>query len=167
MPPATQASHWIAFLNAIAPICGYFIAAIALWVASRQSKTSREKLRLDLYDKRFAVYERTLAFYQALEGPPESLQSDAFRSVGKEFIKAYRESQFLFEAGSGIFELLGQMKARAARIEGCKTHAKELDPETALKLFEAATEAQRFWDASIEKLEQAIAPYLNFHKVLS
>jgi hypothetical protein len=68
MPPATQASHWIAFLNAIAPICGYSIAAIALWVASRQSKTSREKLRLDLYDKRFAVYERTLAFYSALLG---------------------------------------------------------------------------------------------------
>jgi hypothetical protein len=164
MPPAAQASPWIAFLVAIASVC---VGALAVWVALRQSKTSRQKLRLDLYDKRFAVFERTLAFYSALLGSAESLQSDAFESLFREFIRAHNESQFLFDPESGIFKLLGQMVQRAGASRGFKTHAREADPNAVLELHKNFQEALTFWYTSMGQLGQAIAPYLNFHKVLS
>lgn len=46
--------HWTAYLTAIVlPV----IALIAAWIAFRQSQIARNKLKLDLFDKRMAVYE--------------------------------------------------------------------------------------------------------------
>lgn len=45
--------YWTSYVTAIAlPI----IAAIAAWIAFRQSQIARNKLKLDLFDKRMAVY---------------------------------------------------------------------------------------------------------------
>lgn len=46
--------HWTAYLTAIAiPI----IALVAAWVAFRQWQIARNKLKLDLFEKRMAVYD--------------------------------------------------------------------------------------------------------------
>lgn len=46
--------HWTGYATAIAvPI----IALIGAWIAFRQSQIARNKLKLDLYDRRFKVYE--------------------------------------------------------------------------------------------------------------
>ena len=46
--------HWTAYTTAIVvPI----IALIAAWIAFRQSQIARNKLKLDLFEKRLAVYE--------------------------------------------------------------------------------------------------------------
>jgi len=45
--------HWTEYISAIVlPI----IAGIAAWIAFRQSQIARNKLKLDLFDKRMAVY---------------------------------------------------------------------------------------------------------------
>ena len=61
--PAPDTHNWVSYFSAIMSSC---VATMALWVASRQSKTNMAKLRLDLYDKRFAIYENTLGFFQVL-----------------------------------------------------------------------------------------------------
>jgi hypothetical protein len=46
--------HWTAYISAVVvPI----IALIAAWIAFRQSQIARNKLKLDLFEKRMAVYE--------------------------------------------------------------------------------------------------------------
>lgn len=48
------APHWTAYITAVViPI----IALIAAWIAFRQSQIARNKLKLDLFEKRMAVYE--------------------------------------------------------------------------------------------------------------
>jgi len=45
--------HWTTYISAIVlPI----IAGIAAWIAFRQSQHARNKLKLDLFDKRMAVF---------------------------------------------------------------------------------------------------------------
>lgn len=46
--------HWTAYVSAIALPT---IALIAAWIAFRQSQIARNKLRLDLFDKRMEVYK--------------------------------------------------------------------------------------------------------------
>lgn len=57
--------HWTAYVTAVVvPV----IALIAAWIAFRQWQIARNKLKLDLYDKRMAVCEvvrKTLGVAQA------------------------------------------------------------------------------------------------------
>ena len=63
--PASASPHWTAYLQAIGtPIVAVIAAGIAASIAYRQWKTAhaavqtaKNKLKLDLFDKRFAVYQ--------------------------------------------------------------------------------------------------------------
>ena len=156
-------------LDCVIAVTPVLISALVAWIARQQWRTNREKLRLDLYERRFAVYESTLAFYQALIGGGEPIPSESFSAVQKSFVKSYRESQFLFKPDSGIFALLGEVHSRSFSIIGLKEEGKGLSthPETFRKVTAEASETLSFLHRAIEKLEHEIAPYLNFHKVLA
>jgi hypothetical protein len=124
------------------------------------------KLRLDLYDKRFAIYEDALAFYQALGGSPNSLQSETFAAVQRSFIKSYRESQFLFDADSGVFELLGKLNLDAVKVIVSKTRAHEMGGERAAKLVAEANDVYAAIEKSVSALERSISPYIRFNRAL-
>jgi len=42
------------------------VAGLGLYIAYRQWKTSRDRLKLDLFEKRFAVYEATRTFIKSI-----------------------------------------------------------------------------------------------------
>jgi hypothetical protein len=51
---AATTPHWTAYVTAVVvPV----IALIGAWIAFRQSQIARNKLKLDLYDRRFEIYE--------------------------------------------------------------------------------------------------------------
>jgi hypothetical protein len=53
MPPQVE-PHWTQYMTALmTPL----VAAIAAYVAWKQSSIARNKLKLDLFDRRFAVYD--------------------------------------------------------------------------------------------------------------
>jgi len=160
---ASEPHQWISYIGGL---LSPFIAAMALWVASRQSKTNVAKLRLDLYDKRFAIYETTLTFHQALGGLPGSLLQEPFVSLQRQFVKAHRESQFLFDADAGIFELLGQINLSAFKVIAGKTRAHDMGGDRGAKLVAEANDVYVSIEKSINQLEQALGPYIRFNKAL-
>lgn len=167
MSYVSQSKDYVDYVAAFVPA---LVALFVAWVAWRQFKLGRDKLRLDLYERRFAVYERTLTFYNALiAGSAESLQSESFFQLHLDFIKTCKESQFLFESDTGIFQLLEELQSRAFKVTGFKVHGCMVadHPETLLKMSNDATEAISYFDTAIKTLEREIAPYLNFRKVLS
>lgn len=91
------------------------IAIASTRIANRQALTNEEKLRLDLYNKRFEIYRRSVDFYQVLESWDGSEQA---KSVHKLFIIAKLESVFLFEPESGISQTLEDMHKRAFKVIG-------------------------------------------------
>ncbi|MBU9163590.1 hypothetical protein [Burkholderia multivorans] len=163
MTPANIAS----LITAIPTI---LISACVAWIAYQQHRTNREKLRLDLYDRRFGVYTASIDFYHVLSSYDES--NEQHREAHRSFVKAVRESRFLFGHDSEIVSLLEEMHTRAARIMGYKTHGKELrdsDPNESRKRFEVQ-QADYFWigsDRGLLRLEAALSPFLDFRKTRS
>jgi len=146
-----------------------FTALLVAWIAFRQYGLGRDKIRLDLYERRFAAYEATLIFYQALTGASDIVRSETFNTVHRNFIKAYRESQFLFKSESGIFDLLGQLHERSFKIIGFKTIAERgaLPAEVLMKMSNESLDALEFFNKTIAEIESRIDPYLDFRRVLA
>jgi hypothetical protein len=150
------------------------VSAVSVCFAGAVWWTSREKLRLDLYNRRFDIYSRTLDFFHALGGwePTDaerattSLQdSPALANAQKSFIKASREAQFLFDDASGVQKLLEQVNTDAFWVIGYKRDlpGKSLDPPTVISAFNEFTERMNRINASIPLLEARMSRCLDFH----
>ena len=154
------------FLIKITPIV---ISLCVLLVALHQSKISKEKVRLDLYNRRFDIYSRTLGFFQALLSYDASKPKDNFLLLHNDFVKSYKESQFLFDKDSGIYELLTEMHKKSFKITGFEAISQELARAGAQdELIRGFQESQDAWNwigEGISKLEKSMGPYLNFHKI--
>jgi hypothetical protein len=129
------------------------VSALVL-VAWGQLKRDKQRLRLELYDRRFAIFEKTVVFYRALEG---STESDEFKSRHRGFIDACDESRFLFKPSSGIFEMLDELR------KNCLARKPRADNSTP----ESVATYWKWLDRQLSQLRDKLGPYLNFQKALS
>lgn len=84
-------------------------AAIALIVAViswQQWKVNRERLRLELYDRRFGIYVAVLNYYREildLTGREiELVNRESLKQIQNDFIKSHLGSRFLYSAEPSI-----------------------------------------------------------------
>ena len=139
--------------------------AIGTWlITRRQATTSEEKLRLDLYERRFDVYSRSIDFYQSLESWTGS-QSN--RETHRLFIKAKLESSFLFPVESGIQKRLQEMDGGAFKLIGYKDTlvGSSIDAHTKSRFHGEAMGGLSNFDKGIQELQAQMAPYLDFHDI--
>ncbi len=136
---------------------GVATVVIAIYVAAigtSQWYVSREKLRLDLYERRFDVLARTLDFVQGLAKWHSLSESDQEQKHSA-FIRAARESRFLFASEPRICQLLDEINVRSAeqlfvyRSTG-KTQPLILDPTKET--------------ADLLRLETLLSPFLAFRQ---
>jgi hypothetical protein len=152
-------------ISVFTPLLTPLIALIASYIAIQQWRTNKEKLRLDLYDKRFAVYENTLALYRMLMS--ETLLTEKEKiDIQSNFIKSYRESQFLFSDSDGITKLLGDISSKTPVINNILSIHKAYigNPDMQVQAHMNHLEALTFLNNSMPELEKRLAKYLNFHK---
>jgi hypothetical protein len=124
-----------------------------------------EKLRLDLYDRRFEIFSSIFDFYEAMtgwEGTPEQ------KAARTRFFRAYQESGFLFTQASGIPDILKMLNDEAAKVIGYKENrdSYKSDPTFSREQFNQVTDIQiRVFDDGLAKLKAAMFPYLDFSKI--
>jgi len=140
-------------------------------------RTNHQKLRLDLYNRRFDVYSRTLDFYHALqEWEPTDVEktttslhdSPELRATQRAFIKAKEEARFLFDDDAGIHGQLEQMHKDTIGIIGYKRdYAPKLGGQTQMIIAAHAefTERLNRINDAIPALQKALSDYLDFHAV--
>lgn len=132
---------------------------------SHAAQLQNEKLRLDLYDRRFEIFDSIFDFYDAMvswKATPEQ------KGARKRFFRAYQEAGFLFTKESGIPDLLKSLNDDAMKVIGYKEHrdSYKADPALSLQLFNEATEIQtRVFDEGLTKLRAAMFQYLDFTKI--
>lgn len=148
---------------AIAPLVISLAVACIGWL---QYKINRHKFRLDLYNRRFAVYESTLSYFQSYYSESSTAESTALSS--REFIRAYRESFFLFGAKSGVYQKLTSLKDTLSFLCQHKERftSKPYDEDE----YRASTAAkQKLPDLSalMRALEDELLPWLDFRKIES
>lgn len=136
------------------------VSVLSFFVAS-------EKFRLDLYNKRFEIYNRTVRFYQLLMKSNGINDDDVFLSARNDFITASRESQFLFSPESGIPDLLLRLNKASFIITGLRETQREMPVEQKIALQKQFGDALMLWNESLEPLEVMMSPYLNYHYAFS
>ena len=139
------------------------ISIIALIIATFSFFVASEKFRLDLYNKRFDIYVRTVKLYQALLKPERDYEAETFAALRNDFIIATRESQFLFKPESGVYSLLSSLNSNSFKITRQKDKPEGLLPDEVIDNQRQFSEAVTRWNSSMEPLEAMLAPYLNYH----
>lgn len=95
------------------------IALLAAYIAWQQWKTNERKLKLDLYDRRFRIYEATrqliLSIIRNADVESEEIQK---------FQLTVAEARFLF--GSDITGYLEEIQSRAIQFRSCNGQYRDL-----------------------------------------
>src|SRR5208282_4349068 len=111
-------SCWTEFaLRLAVPVATVLVAAFVAAITWHQWRINREKLRLDLYQRRFEIYLRVLDFHMALWQQDEP-KLDVLHVT---FMKAFWESKFLFPSESGIYDFLDEYNLRTSRVRVYKS----------------------------------------------
>lgn len=126
------------------------MAGFLAYIAYQQLETNRNKLKLDLYNKRFEVYSVSLTFYQELTG------SGASKELVREFIEKKEAAKFLFSTEPSIYSLLDEMHEKSFKINAVKKNRDDLvdNIEVMDLLAKDATEAANWFGPAIKELSQ-------------
>ena len=107
------------------------VPAIAALAALLAWRVARDKLKLDLYDRRFAIYDAALDYYFLRTGHHTSSDPETRERIERKCIKACREARFLFDERSGVVPALDRVRCLA---EGSQPKLME-DLEAAMARF--------------------------------
>jgi hypothetical protein len=85
----TCSPHWTAYLSALlTPV----VAALGLWIAYRQWRLGQNKLKLDLFEKRFSVYVGARDLLASIMTSGKAKDEELFK-----FLSATREAKWLLD----------------------------------------------------------------------
>lgn len=139
------------------------IAFISASISYFQYKTNKDKLLLDLYNKRFEVYSQLIDLYLAYyKNTDDSEGVASFKTSRNTFVKYHRESQFLFDEESGVYSkittLLEELNFLAAFLE---------DPNLSCEgaIGQRKSNSHKKLDTLMHEIETAMKPYLYFGNV--
>ncbi|MDD2468199.1 MAG: hypothetical protein PHI97_29825 [Desulfobulbus sp.] len=144
------------------PILISFVILVIAWV---QLSINRSQLRLNLYNRRFAVYDKTLS-YCLIYMKPEKRTDVEIRERETEFVRAYRESIFLFGENSNVHKALTEIKYTLGQLIGLKEDLNSKRPDTdehkeIFRLIQLQPDLAKL----LQKLELSLWPWLDFHKI--
>ena len=128
-------------------------------IAYQQWRVARNKLRLDLFDRRYKVYESTRKFLSVIFREARFEDSDLFT-----FFAGTSDAEFLFD--SSVVKYLDQIRNRALDM---RTHQKkyELMPvgEERSKHIEAELIELNWLTSQLREMSKVFVPYLGFAHV--
>jgi len=132
------------------------IAVFATYVAYRQYALGREKFKLDLFDKRFAVFAATRRFLTHVLQQANVSMEQLF-----EYRAGVAEATFLFD--DGIVDYLKSIDERALRLWASMETMKPLPVgEARTTAAREVSEAVQWLADQLPELKIRFAPYLRF-----
>ncbi len=149
------------YVTAFTPIVVTVFVAVIGWL---QWKTSSEKLRLDLYNRRFDIFSNTVNFYQKVTGAWAASDIEA-KDTRLRFIKSCLEANFLFDNDSGIQELLNEIDIKSSHVIAMKEGLFTGMPRELLMIEHEKFMSELEWIRNaMPRLQEKMSRYLNFHK---
>ena len=143
----------------LAPIATLIVGLAVAFIAWQQWQLARNKLRLDLFDRRYKVYDATRKFLSVILGKADFLDSQLF-----EFYAGTCDAEFLFE--SDVVHYLAELRKRAIDM---RTHQHVFDPlpvgEERSRHVQAAHDQLLWLSEQITAQKSVFAPYLSFAKI--
>ena len=154
-------------------VAGLFVvlaAALAWMSVQRQIRATEKievtKLRLELYNRRYNIFDSIFDFYEALSGWKGTAEQLAAQ---RRFFRASIEARLLFDDASGIAETLERLHKESGKVIGFKEHGKEYMTGGAAFYIEEFQKSNHVllvdFEAALMKLKAELGKYLNFHTV--
>ena len=156
----TSLPYFLLVIQAIGPTAvAVVVGSIAGYVAYRQWRTANNRLKFDLYEKRYAVYQATKLLIEKIAIHGQTLPGD----IG-EFHQAIRGSEFLFEGKTRAYLMkLSDLafKAHLAR----RRQSRVSDQSKLEKLVDEEEEILNFLQSQDAELEKIFGRYLDLSRV--
>jgi ribulose 1,5-bisphosphate synthetase/thiazole synthase len=140
------------FLSTITVIIGASVASAAYL----QYRLAKNKFRLDLFEKRFAVYKGAQAFLNKIMNKGRVELNDLF-----EFRAATQDAIFLFE--NDISEFMNSLDEKACTVGMIEEQFKDLEVgEERSRLAKEKSEGLNWLLGQLPRLKDVFGPYLKF-----
>ena len=152
-------------LSVLTSTTSLLISIAVFWVAFSQMKRASAKVKLDLYNRRFNIYQITLDYYF-------SLWNDPYPTVTEKsflFTKAFRESKFLFKDNDNVYKTLEKIHKKGAKIRFYKEYKYEMEHNLTKDKLDLDTLHKESSEALLElendliALENYIQKYIQFN----
>lgn len=153
-------------LRAVTTLATIVLGYFAWKIAHRQAQTASDKLKLDLFDRRYAVYLALTNWISDLQGRvvPDDDYTEHMRKI--------EPVQFLFGKEVNEWVLGLRKKARAMnharRVMGeiRERNDGERRHDEFMEASKSYTELTKDFDRELERTAPLLAPYLDFGKTL-
>ena len=143
-------------------IATLFLSVAVLVIATLQWRVADNKLRLDLFDRRYKVYDTTRKFLSVIIREATFTNPDLF-----EFNAGTSDAQFLFKPD--VAEYLAEIRSQALHLRTTRELLKKpriTDDELA-RLAQAENKDLKWLGDQITAMTKVFAPYLGFANVRS
>lgn len=149
-------SGWTTVIQASAAALSPIIAIIGGWIAWQQVRINRNKLKLDRFDKRFAVHEAAMTFVAAV-----STKGNADTEGMNEFIAKTRGTRFLLS--KEIADYLDEIYRNAGRLRNValSMEALTLSEEARQKFSDKWLELNEWFQKQLDVIPEKFAPFLS------
>ena len=137
------------------------VAIFAVYIAYQQFRLQRERIKLDLFEKRFQVFAASRKLLSIILIDASLDLKDLFEYRG-----AVAEATFLF--GEDITGYLEEIDKKALRMHSLHEKLNGIPPgEERSKIVEEKHEALRWLTDQLPELKRRFAPYLKFGSLRS
>jgi hypothetical protein len=138
------------------------IAAIVAFIAVQQYFLAREKFKLDLFDKRFAIFKATETFVDAIVGARSS-SIENFSEWHRQFSLNTQTACFLFD--EEIVNFINDLAKKGNRVTVAYILKNEPQASADITTVEALKDAKQIQDEFLTiqgRLRDNFSPYLKF-----
>ncbi len=131
------------------------IAALVAVVTWRQWITNRARLRHELFDRRYAIYEQIAAFVAGV------LQMGSLEPSGEgTFLRLTKQAYFAFGCDAEIRHLVGDIYKHAVLLHTLQAKEKTLSGDALSANVDKQDEVRKWFDTTLGSLEQRFEKYL-------
>lgn len=143
--------HWTQYISVVGiPI----VAAIAAWIAFRQFQIARNRLKLDLFDKRMEVYE---AVREALGHIARQGNLSLDQQI--QYLQGTRSARWLF--GPEVFQYLDEtLWHKIVDLEHHNTMSRDSNGDTRSQHIQARTETFKWLIKQHKEFDALVEEYL-------
>ncbi len=129
------------------------IALIALLIAYRQWRTSQNKLRLDLFEKRLKVYEATFNLISTIAGSGEVPEN-----VDLEYRGGIKSTEWLFD--ESIMEYLKEIWGQCQLFLHYQSSLVEIDNDERIRNSQRRADIREWFGKQYLVVEKKFKPFL-------
>ena len=147
------------------------ISIVALVMSGFQTLVNRERLGIDLYDRRFEIYSRSMDLYLTLPEyknfnnltEDQKTQVKEYKKILKEYVKYEKESIFLFEKKDSVIELIKELRTKIEVIVFYIYHTdSDILTDKDIQLMNDDLNNRIELNKILQNFEDAIGPYLSY-----